>query len=114
MSSNQLLTIDQLDQENQKKAILGFIDFYVQLFKRSDLEIMTNFKVGNLVSDINDVLERNRYLSGPLLVQVSIHQSYQEYFEILQHLNQKFYETGNPEIDWSTWEQQQHDQLAVS
>lgn len=106
-----LVSITQLDSDNQAKAVRSFAQFYIRLYKAESLEIISSFVPAGYLSDINAFIARNRYLTHANLLDLSLATSSNDYIRVMEHLDQKYNLTGTPEIPWDTWFISHHKQL---
>jgi len=97
------LSITQLNDSLQHKAVESFAKFYQQLFDANNLELMSNYDVVNYMTDINEHLNLSRFMTKDQRLTDSVDFSYQDYLTLIDRLDQKYFESGNPAVSWDEW-----------
>ena len=97
------LSITQLNDSLQRNAVEDFAKFYQRLFDANNLEIMSDFSVVNFMTDINEHLNLGRYMTKDQRLADSINFSYADYVALIDNLDQKYFESGNPALSWNDW-----------
>ncbi|WP_412988522.1 hypothetical protein ACLJJ6_06955 [Pediococcus siamensis] len=108
---NNLVSVTQLNSTNQDKVVRNFAQFYISLYRADSLEIISAFVPAGYLSDINAVITRNLYLTKDELLNLSLSVSHDDYLKVIERLDQKFHETGTPEMPWRNWLISHHEQL---
>jgi len=108
------LSITQLNDSLQHKAVEDFAKFYQQLFDANNLELMSNYDVVNYMTDINEHLTLGRYMTKAERLTDSLNFSYQAYLSLIDRLDQKYFESGNPALSWDEWYASHFAQLSRS
>jgi len=108
------LSITELNDSLQHKAVESFAKFYQKLFDANNLELMSNYDVVNFMTDINDHLNLGRYMTTSERLTDSVNFSYQDYLSLIDRLDQKYFESGNPALSWDEWYASHFAQLSKS
>lgn len=103
MNNDAQLSITQLNADLQKKAVEDFAKFYLPLFDVNNLEIMSNYDVANYMTDINEHLTYGRFMTKDQRLADTISFSFTDYVNLIDHLDQKYFESGNPAVAWNEW-----------
>jgi len=97
------LSITQLNDSLQHKAVEAFAAFYQRLFDANNLELMSNYPVVNYMTDINEHLNLSRFMTKDQRITDSVDFSYQDYLNLIDKLDQPYFESGNPAQTWDEW-----------
>jgi hypothetical protein len=97
------LSITQLNDSLQHKAVEAFAAFYQRLFDANNLELMSNYPVVNYMTDINEHLNLSRFMTKDQRISDSVDFSYQDYLSLIDKLDQPYFESGNPAQTWDEW-----------
>ncbi|QBP17807.1 hypothetical protein [Acetilactobacillus jinshanensis] len=100
---SKLVKFDQLSDQAKKKAILDFAKFYVPHYRSENLEIIGSYDHTGLIWDINRDIWDNKFNSKEDVIKMSAHDRPKHYGKLLDKMDQKFYENGNPEKPWKKW-----------
>ncbi|CAM3175279.1 hypothetical protein [Lactiplantibacillus plajomi] len=103
MTNDAQLSITELDDNLQRKAVEEFAAFYLPLFDANNLELMSNYDVANYMTDINEHLTYGRYMTTQQRLDDSVQFSYGDYVNLIDHLDQKYFESGRPALAWNEW-----------
>lgn len=103
MNDDAQLSITQLDESLQHKAVKDFAKFYLPLFDANNLEIMSNYDVASFMTDINEQLNYGRFMTKEQRLTDSINFSFADYLHLIDKLDQKYFESGNPALAWNEW-----------
>ncbi|RRK11670.1 hypothetical protein D1831_00935 [Lactiplantibacillus garii] len=103
MNNDAQLSITQLNESLQQKAVEDFAKFYIPLFDVNNLELMSNYDVANYMTDINEHLTYGRYLTKQQRLADSVSFSFADYIGLISNLDQKYFESGNPAVAWNEW-----------
>lgn len=103
MNNDAQLSITQLNDRLQRKAVEEFVKFYLPLFDANNLEIMSDYPVANYMTDINEHLNYGRYMTKDQRINDSLDFSYNDYLNLIDHLDQQYYESGQPAVAWTEW-----------
>ncbi|MCF6164539.1 MULTISPECIES: hypothetical protein [Furfurilactobacillus] len=110
-----LVPVDELDESAQTTALTDFANFYITLWRRNNLELITQYdQQHGYIQDINRELATNRSFTPERERDTSIQFSKNDYIRLLDEIGVKFHSTGNPETDWSTWYDQHFAALSKS
>jgi hypothetical protein len=108
------LSITQLNESLQRKAVEDFAEFYMGLFDVNNLELMSNYDVVKYMTDINEHLTYGRYMTKKQRLADSVSFSFTDYLSMIDQLDQKYFENGNPATAWNEWYATHFLQLANS
>lgn len=114
MNDDAQLSITQLDDALQHKAVEDFAKFYVPLFDANNLEVMSNFDIAAYMTDINEHLTYGRYMTKAQRLSDTVSFSFTAYLNLIDRLDQKYYTSGNPAQPWDEWLATQFAQIATS
>ncbi|BDZ30336.1 hypothetical protein RA086_04015 [Lactiplantibacillus sp. WILCCON 0030] len=114
MNDDAQLSITQLNDSLQHKAVEDFAKFYQRLYDANNLELMSNYPVVNNMTDINEHLNLARFMTKAQRLKDSIDFSYQDYLHLIDNLDQKYFESGNPAMTWDEWYASHFAQLSNS
>ncbi|MFC6180632.1 hypothetical protein [Lactiplantibacillus daowaiensis] len=114
MNDDAQLSITQLNGSLQRKAVEDFAKFYQRLFDANNLELMSNYDVVNFMTDINEHMNLSRFMTKAQRLTDSVDFSYQDYLNLIDRLDQKYFESGNPALDWDEWYASHFAQVAKS
>lgn len=103
MNNDAQLSITQLSDSLQHKAVEAFAKFYQHLFDANNLELMSDYDVVNYMTDINEHLNLSRFMTKEQRITDSVDFSYQDYLQLIDRLDQKYFESGNPAQSWPEW-----------
>ncbi|WP_318766850.1 hypothetical protein [Lactiplantibacillus carotarum] len=103
MNNDAQLSITQLNDSLQRKAVEDFAKFYIALFDANNLEIMSDYPVANYMTDINEHLTYGRFMTNRQRISDSVDFSLTDYLNLIAHLDQKYFESGNPAVAWNEW-----------
>lgn len=103
MNDDAQLSITELAPELQRKAVKDFATFYLPLYDRNNLELMSNFDVANYMTDINEHLSYGRFMTTDQRIADSVDFSMADYVNLIANLDQHYYATGTPAVNWTEW-----------
>ncbi|HAT54895.1 MAG TPA: hypothetical protein DCW31_06605 [Lactobacillus sp.] len=113
--ADNLVTVDELDESAQTTALTDFANFYITLWRRNNLELVTQYdQQHGYIQDINRELATNRSFTPDRERDTSITFNKKDYMALIDEIGVKFHNTGNPETDWKTWYDQQFAALSNS
>ena len=114
MNDDAQLSITQLDNSLQHKAVKDFAEFYLPLFDANNLEVMSNYDVATYMTDINEHLTYGRYMTKAQRLSDTVDFSFTAYIHLIAHLDQKYFTSGNPTLPWNEWLAAKFAQIATS
>ncbi|MEJ6399675.1 hypothetical protein [Nicoliella lavandulae] len=101
--SDKLFSFTDLNESAQQTAVKDFAIFYVHQYENNDMELIANYDQDGIVHDINRDLYINRFSLESTIISDSISERFSKYARLLENVDQKYYENGNPEKNWPEW-----------
>ena len=114
MNDDAQLSITQLNDSLQHKAVEDFATFYIPLFDANNLEMMSNYDVAPYMTDINAQLTYGRFMTNAQRISDSMNTSFADYVSLIAQLDQKYFSSGNAALPWQEWYATHFAQLATS
>jgi len=108
------LSITQLNDSLQHKAVEDFATFYLPLFDANNLEMMSSYDVVPYMTDINAQLTYGRFMPTAQRISDTVNTSFTDYVSLIEQLDQKYFTSGNPALPWQDWYAAHFAQLATS
>ena len=103
-----MVAFQDLTPAAQTVAEREFMAFYIQHFKRDDLEVLTELASDSQQAMINRVLRTNGFMTVEQLVTVSLPLTKDFFAALLAKAGMEFDELGNAAQPWETWLAERH------